>query len=109
MALAETHLAPNALFKSGDAVRVGDRDVAGHCRTPYFLRGKSGVVGEVLGVFRDPARLAYHRPGWPAQVLYKVRFRQTDVWDGYAGSAHDHLEADLYEEWLAPVLPRQAP
>lgn len=75
----------------------------GHCRTPFFLRGKTGVIVRTHGVFRDPAKLAYHKPGLPQQVLYKVRFRQTDLWSGYRGSPHDQLEADIYEHWLVSV------
>jgi nitrile hydratase len=57
-------------------------------------------VAAVHGVFRDPERLAYHKPGLPALVLYKVRFRQADLWTDYSGSAKDQLEADIYEPWL---------
>jgi nitrile hydratase len=87
-------------YKPGDAVWIGARDAVGHCRTPRYLRGKPAVIGEVLGVFRDPARLAYMKPGYPAQVLYKVRVRQHDLWPTYPGPSTDTLEADLYEEWL---------
>lgn len=87
-------------YKPGDHVRIASRATAGHCRTPFFLRGKSGVIAEVLGRFRDPERLAYHKPGQPAQVLYKVRFAQTHVWDRYVGPAVDTLDADIYEHWL---------
>jgi nitrile hydratase subunit beta len=91
-----------ARFETGDAVRIDDRAVLGHCRTPWFLRGKTGVIVEQLGAFKDPERLAYHRPGYPAQRLYAVRFRQTELWPDYAGPAHDHLDADIYESWLIP-------
>ncbi len=90
-------------FAAGDAVRVAKRPVVGHCRTPWYLRGKAGVVAVVLGRFRNPEQLAYHRPGLPAQVLYKVRFRQGDLWSSYSGPAGDHLEADIYEHWLEPL------
>jgi nitrile hydratase len=103
MALSEATTNLQPLFKPGDAVRVDDRAVLGHCRTPWFLRGKTGVIGEVLGIFRDPERLAYHRPGFPAQVLYKVRFAQGDIWDRYDGPDGDQLEADIYEDWLMPL------
>ena len=89
-------------FKPGDRVRVDDREVAGHCRAPWYLRGQTGVVTEVLGVFRDPERLAYLRPGWPRQVLYKVRFVQSELWRDYHGAARDRLEADITENWLQP-------
>jgi nitrile hydratase len=90
-------------FGPGDPVRVAARPVLGHCRTPWYLRGKRGVVSAVLGRFRNPEGLAYHKPGFPALVLYKVRFRQGDLWGRYAGPASDHLEADIYEHWLEPL------
>ena len=89
-------------FKSGARVRVDDRPVLGHCRTPWFLRGKRGVVVEVIGPFRNPERLAYHRPGLPREFLYRVRFPQSELWPGYGGAAFDDLEADIYEHWLSP-------
>ncbi len=89
-------------FKPGDKVRVDDRVAHGHCRAPWYLRGQAGVIGEVLGVFKDSERLAYHRPGLPALPLYKVRFKQTALWPGYKGPARDQLEADISENWLVP-------
>jgi len=98
----------HARFSAGDAVKIDDRPALGHCRTPWYLRGHVGVVAEVLGKFRDPERLAYHRPGLPALILYKVRFRQKDIWPQYSGPAADTLEADIYEPWLA-AAPTPAP
>ena len=89
-------------FKVGDRVRVDARAAIGHCRTPSFIRGRTGVVAFVHGAFRDPERLAYHRPGLPALVLYKVRFKQAEIWPDYAGSKSDQLEVDVYDNWLAP-------
>ena len=77
-------------FAPGDRVRVAARPVLGHCRTPWYLRGKPGVVAAVLGRFRNPELLAYHKPGLPALVLYKIRFKQGDLWGRYAGPAGDH-------------------
>lgn len=90
-------------FAPGDKVRVAERDALGHCRTPWYLRGKTGVIAAIHGTFRDPERLAYHQPGLPAQVLYKVRFEQREVWDRYDGPRSDQLEADIYEHWLESV------
>jgi nitrile hydratase subunit beta len=90
-------------FAPGDPVRVASRPVLGHCRTPWYLRGKPGVVAAVHGTFRNPEQLAYHKPGLPALVLYKVRFRQSDLWSRYAGPPGDNLEVDIYENWLEPV------
>lgn len=90
-------------FRKGAAVAVDAREAHGHCRTPWYLRGKRGTVASVHGAYHDPERLAYHKPGLPVKVLYKVRFLQSDLWPGYTGPATDHLEADIYEHWLTPV------
>lgn len=100
---------PKPRFKKGDAVMISATKVNGHCRTPWYLRGKPGVVTEVQGTFHDPVRLAYHKPGWPAQVLYKVRFLQTEIWPDYTGAKSDHLEADIYETWLSPLTKDRRP
>jgi nitrile hydratase subunit beta len=93
---------PHSRFAPGDAVRVADRAGLGHCRTPFYLRGKPGVIAAIQGIFRNPEGLAYHKPGLPMLTLYKVRFRQRDLWGHYAGPASDELEVDIYEHWLEP-------
>jgi nitrile hydratase subunit beta len=87
-------------YRVGERVRIGDRNAIGHCRTPWYVRGKVGHVVAIHGVFNDPERLAYHRPGLPAKVLYKVRLRQKDLWSNYKGPTGDHLEVDIFEPWL---------
>lgn len=98
---AATRLTTKPHFNVGDRVQVDARAPRGHCRTPWYLRGKIGIVVAIQGTFHDPERLAYHRPGLPEQVLYKVSFRQADLWARYTGLQTDHLEADIYEYWLA--------
>lgn len=90
-------------FVVGARVRIDTRPAVGHCRSPWYLRGRSGTVVAVQGCFRDPERLAYHRPGLPARVLYKIRFAQRELWSDYAGPVTDQLEADIYENWLTPA------
>ena len=97
-ALAKLRVKPQ--FKVGQTVRVASRAAVGHCRTPWYLRGKTGIVAAVHGTFHDPERLAYHKPGLPEQVLYKVRFMQFELWTRYKGLPADQLEADIYEYWL---------
>jgi hypothetical protein len=87
-------------FGIGDVLRVDDRRSIGHCRTPVYVRGKTGEVTEIQGLFHDPATLAYNRPGLPMRYWYKLRFRQTDLWPGYKGDPGDHLELDVQEDWL---------
>jgi len=90
----------SARFEVGQRVRVRAGEPTGHCRTPRYLRGKPGVVIAVQGEFRDPEKLAYHKPGLPRQPLYMVRFAYTDVWEGRRSGRHDTLVADLYQNWL---------
>ncbi len=92
-----------AHFRIGDPVRVDARAAVGHCRTPLYLRGQTGIIADILGRYKNPERLAYRSPGYPAQVLYKVRFRQVDLWSSYAGAANDTLDADIFEHWLTPT------
>jgi nitrile hydratase subunit beta len=87
-------------FETGDRVRVRSADKPGHVRTPEYLKGKTGRVESVLGEFRNPEDLAYGLSGLPERPLYKVGFRQADLWDGYEGPADDYLYADVYEQWL---------
>jgi nitrile hydratase subunit beta len=79
-------------------VRLSDKP--GHVRTPEYLKGKTGRIESVLGEFRNPEDLAYGLSGLPERPLYKVGFRQADLWGDYEGPADDYLYADVYEHWL---------
>jgi nitrile hydratase len=72
----------------------------GHVRTPYYIRGKRGVIERLCGAFANPEELAYGRPGLPAQPLYRVRFLQRDVWPDYGGPPADVVEVEIYQHWL---------
>jgi nitrile hydratase len=39
----------------------------------------------------------------PAQPLYRVRFKQKDVWPGYRGADADVVEIEVYQHWLEPA------
>ena len=94
--------AAGARFAPDDAVRVPDVEKEGHVRTPDYTKGKPGWIAEVLGVFPNPEGLAYGSDGLPERPLYKVGFRQADLWEGYRGSPEDVLFIDIYEHWLEP-------
>ena len=89
-------------FEPGDRVRVLPSAKPGHVRTPGYLKGKAGWIESVIGAFPNPEELAYGLSGLPQRPLYKVGFRQIDLWDAYTGSAEDCLYADIYEHWLEP-------
>ncbi len=85
-------------FDVGAPVRVRLAHPEGHCRTPFYCRGKTGVVERICGAFRNPETLAYGEDGEPKLTLYRVRFAANDLWaDGEAGVA---VEIELYEPWL---------
>lgn len=88
-------------YRPGMKVRVNVQPPEAHCRTPYYLRGKTGTVTEIAGIYPNPSKLAFHKPGLPKIPLYRVRFAQTDVWQG-AEAGGDTVMADLYEHWLSP-------
>jgi nitrile hydratase subunit beta len=92
-----------ARFAAGDRVAVRRADPPGHVRTPFYIRGKAGVVERLCGVFANPEELAYGRTGLPAKPLYRVRFAQRDVWPDYAGPTADTVDIELYEHWLEPA------
>ncbi|MFQ5936735.1 MAG: SH3-like domain-containing protein [Acidiferrobacterales bacterium] len=93
----------SARFAPGNQVTVDKRYPSGHCRTPYYIRGKSGVIERVCGEFPNPEDLAYGRDGLPKRPLYRVRFRQNEVWPDYVGEDDDTVDIEIYEHWLAPV------
>lgn len=89
-----------ARFRAGDRVRVRKAYPLGHIRTPYYIRGASGVIERCCGAFGNPEELAQMRSGEPRQPLYRVRFLQRDVWPDYRGGAEDVVEVEIFQHWL---------
>jgi hypothetical protein len=89
-----------ARFKVGEKVRVMKAYPPGHIRTPFYIRGHTGTIERVCGAFPNPEELAQMRDGLPAQPLYRVRFRQKDVWPDYRGPEGDVVEIEIYQHWL---------
>lgn len=87
-------------FKAGERVKVMKAYPLGHIRTPYYIRGCTGEVERLCGVFANPEELAQRRSGEPKQPLYRVRFRQKDVWPDYRGPDSDVVEVEIYQHWL---------
>ena len=89
-------------FEPGERVRVLPSEKPGHVRTPAYLKGKIGWVESSIGSFPNPEEISYGLSGLPAKPLYKVGFRQADLWEDYTDPAEDSLYADIYEHWLEP-------
>ena len=102
-----TAMAPR--FKPGDRVRVLKAEPPGHVRTPYYCRGHVGLIERICGAFPNPEELAYGFDGKPAKVLYRVRFKQNQVWPDYKGPARDLIEMEIFEHWLVPASTRAKP
>ncbi len=92
-------------FAPGDRVRVRCAWPPGHTRAPYFTRGKSGVVADTAGIHRNPEELAYGVYDGQRLPVYRVCFRQAELWPGYGGSPRDTLYVDFYENWLEAEAP----
>ena len=88
-------------FAPGDVVRVAGVHPPGHRRTPFYIRGKQGVIERVCGEFANPEELGYGFDGLPKKRLYRVRFHRKDLWTDYHGDTRDTVDVDVYEHWLS--------
>jgi hypothetical protein len=108
---------PASSFAVGTHVSVAEVNPPGHRRTPFYIRGKTGVIERDCGRHLNPEELAYGWTGQPPRRLYRVRFMQNEVWLDYQGNPTDTIDIDIYEHWLKPImttaarenLPKKAP
>ncbi|RTL72900.1 MAG: nitrile hydratase subunit beta [Hyphomicrobiales bacterium] len=87
-------------FKVGDRVTVLELNKAGHIRTPFYVRHKTGVVVQDCGLFLNPEDLAVGITSGPVVKLYRVQFQQRDLWPDYKGAPQDTLCIEIYDHWL---------
>jgi nitrile hydratase beta subunit-like protein len=90
-------------FAPGARVIVRGADPPGHIRTPWYIRDQTGEIERLCGAFPNPEELAYNRSGLPAQPLYRVRFRQRELWPDYKGAPGDTIDVEIYQHWLEPA------
>jgi len=72
-AITATRMARRKMLEVGTPVRIRAMSPPGHLRTPFYLRGKTGVIERGLGPFENPEQRAYALPA-PEKQLYRVRF-----------------------------------
>jgi hypothetical protein len=53
-----------------------------------------------MGLDPNPEHLAYGRLDHPPVPLYRVQFRQADLWPDYRGQPQDTALVDIFEHWL---------
>ena len=87
-------------FQTGDRVKVIKAAPLGHVRTPWYVRGHTGVIERLCGSFGNAEELAYARSGEPKRPLYRVRFSQTELWPDYKGKPGDVVEVEIFQHWL---------
>jgi hypothetical protein len=92
-----------ARFAVGDAVDVLDLGLAGHVRTPHYVRHRRGEVIQVCGWFLNPEALSVGDTSGPLMPLYRVRFPMKALWPEFARNDADLLCIELYDHWLAPA------
>jgi hypothetical protein len=90
-------------FALGARVRVRTDNPKHHNRTPRFTRGKIGTIARQHGPMPLPEDLGYGRVGGESVPIYRVHFRQADLWPDYTGPDGDIVSADLHEHWLEPA------
>ena len=91
----------SARFAEGTRVRVKALFPPGHCRTPFYARGRSGTVLGIADREPNPEEMAYGRRTPPLPV-YRVSFAQRELWPDYRGDAGDRVVIDIFEPWLEP-------
>jgi nitrile hydratase len=92
-----------------ERVRIRDwRPFGGHVRTPWYLRGKAGVIERDLGETLNAEALAYNRYD-DKKRLVRVRFTMAEIWGDAAERPGDTLDAEIFEHWLEPAEPDHAP
>ena len=87
-------------FTVGQRVRVRAVFPPGHIRTPYYTRGRVGTIASLAGIDPNPEQLAYGQLDHPPVPVYRVRFRQPDLWPNYTGHPQDTTIVDICEHWL---------
>lgn len=88
-----------ARFKAGDRVRVRNIHPLGHTRSPRYVRGKTGVVRRLRGIYVLPDTNA-HRAGENRQHVYLVEFSARELW---GRNDREVLMIDLWEDYLERV------
>lgn len=84
-------------FGPGDQVRVRQWHSPGHTRCPRYVRGKTGTVARVDGIYSVPDIEAHSRAR-RYEPTYSVRFDAAELWrDGQRGAS---VHVDLWDSYL---------
>ena len=91
----------------GDRVVVKAKNPGGSTRTPFFIRGKKGVIVLSHGFAANPRDLSYGSRNPPMMHLYSVSFHMAHLYDEDPDVVHDRVIVDVWDDWLDPVPPKE--
>jgi nitrile hydratase len=103
-AMVVTAWGEQPVFQAGDRIRIRTRSPIGHYRVPTYLRGKSGVVEQVIEPPAvDNEEEGYGRNAGKRLHYYRVAIPLNEIWLDYVGSPRDGLHIEVYETWLERI------
>ncbi|WP_299649852.1 SH3-like domain-containing protein [uncultured Tateyamaria sp.] len=88
---------------AGDQVRVLALGKQGHVRIPHYIRQQTGQIVGYCGTYLNPEDLALGNTAGTAVDLYRVAFKQTQLWPYEDHPRQDRLIIEIYDHWLAPT------
>jgi nitrile hydratase subunit beta len=91
----------SARFAVGERVSIRKGSPRENDSTPYYVRGKSGIVEEICAPFTDPYRTA-SAGGAPLRT-YRTQFSAREVWPELPGASGETFTIRLSEDWLMPL------
>ena len=95
----------SARFAVGERVSIRKGSPRENDSTPYYVRGKSGIVEEICAPFTtsSPYRTAYKPAGGAPPPSYRTRFSAREVWPELPGASGETFTIRLSEDWLMPL------
>lgn len=90
-------------FDIGKEVEVLSLEKSGHVRIPFYIRGKKGTIVQFCGRYLNPEDLAVGKTSGPGIDLYRVEFKQTELWNTPKQLPQDRLIIEIYDHWLKPA------
>ncbi|MCE2464754.1 MAG: nitrile hydratase subunit beta [Dehalococcoidia bacterium] len=95
-------------YEIGQRVKVLMQVTGGTIRTPFFVRGKKGVIVASHGPVGNPRELAYGNRNAPRVPLYGVSFHMAHLYDEDPDILTDRVVVDIWEDWLVPNILERA-
>lgn len=94
-------------FAAGQRIVTRNLNPLTHTRLPRYCRGKRGEIVRIHGMYALPDRRALGDVSTP-EYCYSVRFTMRELW-GEEGAAQDSLLIDLWDSYIDPAGPEEAP